>query len=255
MTLRLGKLPATHDRRDLQFANYRTTPKLPSAPIGYGHKNLVHNPWGMLGNDEWGDCAIAGPAHEHMLTSATAGQQVTFPTSNILHAYSNITGFDPNAGPYGNNPTDQGASVRQVLKYRQKHGLTDSAGRVHKIGAYVALEPGNWTELLEALYLFETVGFGFQFPSSAMTQFNAHKPWTVVKGATIEGGHYVPSIGRPASLSNECVTWGITQVFNRAFYAKFCDEAWGILSPEMLTAGKSLEGFNLAQLQADLAVI
>jgi hypothetical protein len=33
------------------------------------------------------------------------------------------------------------------------------------------------------------------------------------------------------------------------------DEAWAILSPEMLTAGKSLEGFDLAQLQADLKLL
>jgi hypothetical protein len=36
------------------------------------------------------------------------------------------------------------------------------------------------------------------------------------------------------------------------FYAKYCDEAWAILSPEMLDAGKSPEGFDLIQLQSDL---
>jgi hypothetical protein len=32
------------------------------------------------------------------------------------------------------------------------------------------------------------------------------------------------------------------------FYKTYCDEAWAILSPEMLKTGKSLEGFDLAQL-------
>jgi hypothetical protein len=39
------------------------------------------------------------------------------------------------------------------------------------------------------------------------------------------------------------------------FYKTYCDEAWAILSPEMLKAGKSLEGFDLASLQADLKAL
>ena len=53
----------------------------------------------------------------------------------------------------------------------------------------------------------------------------------------------------------ECVTWGRVQQMTAQFYAKYCDEAWAILSPEMLKAGKSLEGFDLAQLQADLTAL
>ena len=34
----------------------------------------------MLGNDEWGDCAWAGPAHETMLLSAEGGAAATFTT-------------------------------------------------------------------------------------------------------------------------------------------------------------------------------
>ena len=39
------------------------------------------------------------------------------------------------------------------------------------------------------------------------------------------------------------------------FYATYCDEAWVILSTEMLAAGKSPEGFDLKQLQADLKAL
>jgi hypothetical protein len=50
-------------------------------------------------------------------------------------------------------------------------------------------------------------------------------------------------------------TWANAQKATRAFLAKYADEAYAILSPEMLKGGKSLEGFTLAQLQADLAEI
>ena len=253
--LKLGKLAPTHDSRDLLFAHYRDDSALKPAPVGFDHTGLVANPWGMLGNDLWGDCALAGPAHEHMQTSAAAGKQVTFTLDAVLAAYSAVTGFDPHAGPSGDNPTDKGSDVRKVLKYRAATGLVDTAGASHKIGAYIALEPGNWTELLDALYLFESVGIGIEFPGSAMDQFNAHKPWSVVAGARTEGGHYVPVFARPTASSALCVTWGAPQRFTRTFYEKYCDEAWAILSPEMLSAGKTLEGFDLTQLQADLAKV
>lgn len=255
VTLRYGKLAATHDPRDLLFSAYRTKPTLTEAPVGYGHAPLVKNPFGMLGNDMWGDCAWAGPAHEHMITSAAAGRQVTFTTDAVLHGYSAVTGFNPNAGPPGENPTDQGSNVRDVLKYRAATGLVDAAGSTHKVGAYVALEPGNWDQLLQALYVFEAVGIGIQVPSSAQDQFAKHEPWDVVAGSSIEGGHYVPVVGRQATDMGVCVTWGALQPFTRAFYERFNDEAWAIVSPEMLSGGKSLEGFDLTALQADLATL
>jgi hypothetical protein len=51
------------------------------------------------------------------------------------------------------------------------------------------------------------------------------------------------------------VTWGRIQQMTTQFYKKYCDEAWAILSPEMLRAGKSLEGFDLKQLQDHLKAL
>ncbi len=139
------------------------------------------------------------------------------------------------------------------MKYRKSTGLIDANSNRHKIGAYLALEPGNTDHLLAALYLFGAVGIGIQFPNSAMDQFNAGKPWSVVQGAQIEGGHYIPLVAHRTYL--ECVTWGRIQYMTMQFYQKYCDEAWAILSPEMLNAGKSPEGFDLKQLQADLIAL
>jgi hypothetical protein len=60
----------------------------------------------------------------------------------------------------------------------------------------------------------------------------------------------VPLVAKRANF--ECVTWGRTQPMTAQFYTKYCDEAWAILSLEMLKTGKSPEGFDLAQLQTDL---
>src|SRR5713101_6032629 len=135
--LKLGKLPATRDTRDLLFARYVDTTKIPTPPAQFGHEQLFPiKGWGMLGNDDWGDCAWAGPAHETMLLTKEGGKSATFTTAGVLSDYSAGTGFDPHRGPPGNNPTDQGSDVRQVFGYRRNTGIVDVQGRRHKIGAY-----------------------------------------------------------------------------------------------------------------------
>lgn len=249
--LKLGKKPATQDPRDLRFATYRTS-ALPTPPAQYGHETIVGaRAWGMLGNDQWGDCAWAGPAHETMiLTDLGSGSPVQFTTEAVLSDYGAGTGFDPNAGPPGSNPTDQGSNVRDVLKYRASKGIVDAAGHRHKIGAYVQLK--SLQEALEALYLFEAVGLGFEVPAYAMDQFNAGKPWDIDANAdgSIEGGHYVPLVAKRQNLV--VVTWGAVQQMTARFYEKFVDEAWAYISAEALQSGKTPEGFDLGQLQTDL---
>lgn len=254
--MKLGKLPAQPNPSDFKFSRYLTAApaKLKAAPVGYSHAALVKNAWGMLGNDQWGDCVPVEGAHSTMLWNASAGRQVEFNQQSILAAYSAITDFDPNAGPPGDNPTDQGTNMRDALSYRRKVGIVDTAGASHRVGAYLSINPNSFSELLQALWLFELVAIGFEFPESAYDQFNNRQPWTVVKGSEIVGGHDVPIIGRPNAEGLQVVTWGRSQRMGRGFYEAYCDEAWAVVSEEMLTAdGHSLEGFNLDQLNADLA--
>ncbi len=251
--LKLGKKPATHDARDLLFTKYVDAAQIPPAPAEFGHEKLFPaKGWGMLGNDEWGDCAWAGPAHETMLLSTEGGHPAAFTTAGVLSDYAAGTGFDPKAGPPGNNPTDKGSNVRDVLSYRRKTGIIDSTGKRHTIGAFVKLEPKNLAQIYQAMYLFQAVGIGIEFPGSAMEQFHEGKPWSVVPGAQIEGGHYVCCVAkRPAGI--DIVTWGALQPMTVEFFETYCDEAWAYLSTEDLQQEKDPEGFNLTQLNEDLA--
>jgi len=252
--LKLGKRPATEDTRDLLFARYVEPAKLPTPPAQFGHETLFKpKSWGMLGNDEWGDCAWAGPAHETMLLTKEGGHLAHFTTSDVLSDYSAGTGFDPKAGPPGDNPTDQGSDVRKVLGYRRSKGIVDSKGKRHKIDVYVKLDPSNLEQIYQALYLFQVVGIGIKFPDTAMQQFNAGEPWDVVPGAKIEGGHYVSVVAKRDNI--EVVTWGAIQQMTENFFNTYCDEAWAYISQENLKNGESPEGFNLTELHADLAAL
>jgi hypothetical protein len=251
-SLKLGKAPASDDARDLLFANYLDAAQIPPAPAEFGHETLFGaKDWGMLGNDEWGDCAWAGPAHETMLLSTEGGHPAAFTTAGVLSDYAAGTGFDPNAGPSGHNPTDKGSNVRTVLQYRRKTGIVDAAEKRHKIGAFVKLEPKNLTHVYQAMYLFQTVGIGIEFPGSAMEQFNAGKPWSVVAGAQVEGGHYICCVAKRKNI--DIVTWGALQQMTVEFFEKYCDEAWAYISTEDLSKEVNPDGFNLSQLKEDLA--
>lgn len=250
MTLCYGKLPATEDPRDLKLGAYLRPAKLPAVPAVFGHQALIPpGQWGMLGNDQFGDCAWAGPAHETMLLTKLGGRPASFTAADVLADYSAGTGFDPN-----DPSTDRGSNVRDVAKYRVQVGLRDDAGHRHKIAAYVSIDPGNIGHVRAGAYLFEAVGIGIQVPSSAQEQFAAGQPWDVVRGASIEGGHYVPYLGEDHDFMY-VVTWGKVQPTTRAFFTTYCDEAFAYLSTEDLKGGKSPEGFNAAQLRADLAAV
>ena len=249
MIYKTGKRQARHDKRTLRLSAYLDYAKLPPIPDEFGHENVVSD-WGMLGNSAVGDCVWAGAAHETMLwTGAASGSPAWFTDQCVLSDYSAVTGFQQDYPT-----TDNGTCVLDALKYRVNTGILDANGNRHKLGAFVALEPGNFDHLLAAMFLFGAVGIGINFPSTAMEQFNNGQPWDIVPDMMNDGGHYIPLVAKRGYLLN-CVTWGKIQPMTNAFFSKQCDEAYAFLSPEYLAAGKSPEGFALADLQADLRAI
>jgi hypothetical protein len=259
LKLHLGKKPARKDNRDLLFRKYAIG--LPSRPTRWGH-GFTFSDWLMLANgpdDSYapgfsgcGDCVIAGGEHETMVWNKIwESVIVNFDGKTAVADYSAITGYNPN-----DPTTDNGTDPRQAYSYRRSTGLIDSNGQHHMIYAYAALTTGDWNELLEATYLFGAAGIGFQFPNSAWDQFNNGQPWDVVTpDGGIDGGHYVPCVGFGNPAAGDCavITWGKRQVMTKAFYEQYSDEAYAILSPETIKSGVGPHGFNLQQLEADLA--
>jgi hypothetical protein len=246
--VKLGKREATPDNRDLRFAAYLV--ELPKVPARFGH-GLIYRDWGMLGNDNYGDCVWAGAAHETMLWNKLVHRrQIPFTDTAVLSDYAAVTGFNPE-----DSSTDQGTYVRDAMRYRQDTGVVDAKGARHKISVYVSLDPKNWDDLRAATYLFGAVGIGFEFPASAMSQFNRGHTWDVVEGSMIEGGHYVPVVGSMTQHMATCVTWGHRQEMTREFYEAFNDEAWAFISPEAIKAGHGLHGFDLDTLKKDLQAL
>jgi hypothetical protein len=188
------------------------------------------------------NCVIAGGAHEEVLWNRMGGNVIGFNTSDLLRDFSAITGQPPSPSV--------GADMQQAASYRRTVGLLDASGVRRKIAAYLEILPGNLPELYQAMYLFGAVGVGIQFPTYAFDQFKNHQSWHIVSGGQIEAGHYIPAVALRSNIV--CVTWGRFQAMRPSFYSAYCDEVVAYVTQESLVNGKSPEGFDYAQLVADL---
>ena len=249
--LKLGKSVARHDPRTLLLASY-VTPALPAPPASFDLTSKVGaTSWGMMDNDQIGDCTCAAAGHLIMEWTANAGKKMVTPTDKqIVAAYSAITGYNPATGA-----NDNGANEIDVLNYWRQTGIA-----AHKIGVYVALEPANHTHIMDSVYIFEGCYIGVQLPISAQAQTQNHQPWSVPPGGPTGdgkpgswGGHAIPVVAYD-TRGVTVVTWGALQTMTWTFWEAYCDEAYAILSNDYLDGKQEApQGFSLQQLQADLA--
>jgi hypothetical protein len=244
--MKLGKKSARPNSIKLKLVQIMDATHLPVPPPAFGHANLVHGRWSVLGNDAYGDCVWAGAAHEQMLFSL-AGKHgaVKFDDKSVLSDYAAVTGFDAS-----NPATDQGTDMQEAASYRRKTGVIDYHGIRHKIDAYAEITRGDLSQVALATWLFGACGIGVEFPNSAMDQFDAGKAFSVVPGAKIEGGHYMPCIGRHKDGNYVLVTWGKTVLATPEWMRKYMDESIAYISRDIIRdkTQMSEEGFDLAAL-------
>jgi hypothetical protein len=247
MKYKLGKLPRRPGSIKLDFRDVFDVTKLPSLPAtGWGVQPSSKD-YGMLGNDQWGDCVIAGGMHESIVLNSEAGNPVPrFTTLDAQDEYTAVTGFNP-----ADLSTDQGTDVQAAAAYRLKTGYRDSKGNRHKIVAYLAV---NSDDLPLAAYTLGSAGWGMNVPASAEGQFDAGQPWTFVPGDRLQGQHYVPLVGRTSVGNDVVITWGRSQEVTIPFYNAYFDEGIGYVSQEFLNNSTHLspEQFDLAALQSFL---
>ncbi|MDR3687613.1 MAG: hypothetical protein P4L93_11725 [Coriobacteriia bacterium] len=221
--------------------------QLPTPPKQFGHE--VGVPFIMGGNDTVGDCVLAGAVNEGILDCHATGKPAAFKDSDAIRAYSDITGYDP-ADPN----TDRGTDMVAAAKYRQKHGIVDSAGNVHRIGAYLDV-PIDVSKLEVAMYLFGAAGLGITVTDRTMKQFDQGLYWSMTgqKGSPSDGGHYIPGVARRGSHTN-IVSWAKLVRMTDGFLKTFCDEILAYVPLDYLdSGGHTPEGFDVTALNSALA--
>ena len=238
---RFGKHPPKRDYRTLRFKSYATA-ALAAPPPSFEVLARVYDKlhasdptklFPMDGNDTLGDCTIAALAHAVTIYRGLIGQKDIMAKNAIVKLYMHLTGG-----------VDSGLNELDVLNYWRQHSVAKD-----KILAYISIDPKNHTHVQQAIQLFGGVYLGFQVQQNCIQEFDARQPWT--PGPLTQDGHAVFAVGYdPKTVT--VLTWGNTQQATWAWWDECVDEAYAILPPEAAKPGFA-PGFDMAQLQADLA--
>jgi hypothetical protein len=262
-----GFIPHDPSRYAPRLEDYRTTGSLKVAGLPPANGDIDRcseiTDWGMQGNDSWGDCVEAMLVHADMAMSQYAGHPAEYAQNAAVGFYSAITGFNPSAGPPGNNPTDQGTDIQTALEFWKNTGLTDASGAVHKIAGYAQFgNPADEVLLAQVLDVFGCVLVGVSLQQNQEDQFSNGEPWSYVAGDPFVGGHGITLQRRMVGVTGvlRYITWGAVQPAKRNFQWNCAGqgngEAWAVVSEDTLnTKGDSITGLDLNQLLSDLQYV
>jgi hypothetical protein len=241
---RLGRLPVRTDVRTLQLARYVDRTKLPAPPASYDETQHVAQ-WPMYANDRLGDCTCAAAGHMiEAWTGASRGHDTEISERSVVSAFEAVKVVDPQTG-------EEGAVELDVLNYWRKHGI----GR-HKIGAFAKVSTWDHPLVKTGAFTFGGLYIGLSLPKTAQNQ--AIWDWThSLSGPAAPGswGGHAVDVVRYDKKGVTVVTWGRLQEMTWAFWDRYCDEAYCIISSDFLSGGKAPNGLDLNALNADLALV
>lgn len=192
---------------------------------------------GALGNDRYGCCMYAAPAHFINLIRMRNGDGRLITETMVLKAYADGTGFDP-ADP----STDDGAYALDVMKkWASPEGLYGT-----RIEAFAEVDLANDDEVAFACSTLGGVIGAYGIPVMDLDDKlwnvpdtgypNGMGPWT-------RGGHamhtHQTSPGR-----DHVVTWGYRQGMTPRWRRTCGSEGYAVLFSELVGTGRSIAGLD-----------
>lgn len=249
---KLGVKAVKTDSRTLQLGRY-LTPALPKPPHSLNWIEGM-NDFGMMDNDQTGDCTIATCGHAIQVWSKNAAGVVKTPPDDvIMSAYEDWCGYVP-----GDAATDNGGIMLDVFSSWHHDGLGGIT-----LDAFLSVDHTYLPGVQDAVMLFGGVALGLALPLTAQTQ----DVWDVVPDAphsqTVPGswgGHAVwaPAYDGDANTLHgvTVISWGQPLRMTKKFFQTYVQECWVLYSQAWLTAtGTSPNGFLADQLMTDLHAI
>lgn len=239
--LKLGCLPGRIPvgLKELSFYKAGSLPQAPPAvtvPVVPGQPDGT--PWGMDGNDTYGDCGVAGVNHGFMAVDAVLNYPETVPAaSDVVNYYLTYTGGD-----------DSGVVLADFLQYVQGNGFFG-----HTVEAYAPVNVNDVPTLMFAVDAFDFSYTGITVTTGMQQAYQDGQPWDMNQlSSPVAGGHCVPLVGYDSNYLY-CVTWGKVQPITYPMWHSIATEAWAVITGEFTAANSDGRGIDLDSLKADLA--
>ena len=256
--VKLGKLaphPASVSKR-VDFVRLVGTDLPAPAPSRDYTMGVTKRP--MFGNDAEGDCTCAAIANMFVGWLLVVYGKIWLPTTaDVLALYSAITGFDPSkTDAQGNNPTDKGAVIEDVLTYVELHGFFGH----HLIGS-AAVDPTDVVNIKRAIDWFGYVDLGVGLCKA----WQGQKKWDV---PTLWQRVVARAAWAVGSWGGHCVcsqkydegglyvwSWGELYYVTWAAVAMYFDTVDVVLSATWIGKGQSPAGLDEATLRSRMAAL
>jgi hypothetical protein len=244
---RFGRLPGSIPV-GLHDLTFYAAGRLPKPPAKVDVPAVAD--WGMLANgpdptsamapDGVGDCGPVGVIHGFMAAAADTSEHETFPSADqVVSYYLQYTGGQ-----------DTGVVLSDFLAYVHRNGFCG-----HTVAAYAPVKPHDLATLRFVINAYDYAYTGITVTQGMMDAFDAGQPWTLeTLGSDELGGHCIILCGYDSNWLYG-ISWGKVVRIAYPAWHQMSDEAWALLSGELVTAGGDGHGLNLAALQADLTRI
>ena len=190
----------------------------------------------MYLNDRYGCCVPAALYHSNgVLTGNAGGEPYIANDRDIICAYSEIGGFDPNHPDL----TDLGCDEVTALNWSVHRGY---ANGVRNIG-WLSIEPHDTQEVLDACWLWEGLLFGIALPDEWIDPMpDPGFTWDVAGEPQPTNGHALLGVGGD-SKRIIVSTWGMLGSISLEAVTRYAASGAGggvyaMISPAMLLKGQ-----------------
>lgn len=219
---------------------------LPEPPVSvdWTH-NIPH--FGMMLNDQLGDCTCAAVYHARQIWTANVITEQTESDDMVLKLYEEACGYVP-----GNLNSDNGGVEQHVLLHLLNTGFPLNDGSRDKILAFVEVDPRNIDDVKRTINECGVAYIGFEVPKNLLPS-DGSNPAPVWKldpnDCDTEGGHAVILAGYDEE-GPIVISWGEKYKMTWEFFQYFTDEVYAIASNDwFLKTGKTPLGLTLDELK------
>ena len=242
--MKFGRLPRKFDNRIMSLRDLSHKVTLPQPPPKVDWTKGITD-FGMMLNDQLGDCTCAALYHARQIWSLNNGGEDTQPDSMVQSLYEKACGYNPD-----DSSTDQGGNEQDLLHYCMKTGMPLADGSVDKLIGFIEASPQLPDEVKLTVADFGVSYLGITVPSNIMNEFDEPVDvWDYDPNATSLGGHAVIIVGYDET-GFTIVSWGQLYKMTYAFLQNNCEESYALVSSDWLKQGKTPLGMTLPQLES-----